>query len=196
MKQKISEYLIQAVLIIFSVVLALILNEYINNLKTKKELNLILQNIEEEISANKDILGELIPYHEEVINRIESALSESIMMDSLKSPQGLNVVKIAPKGIYKVLPNHTAWETAKMRDIISGIENATLQMLAKTYQQQESIFTPSQKIIEVISSREFLDTSKSKENLILMYQQFKELRSRELLLNEYYTDVLMQMDED
>ena len=118
------------------------------------------------------------------------------MMDSLKSPQGLNVVKIAPKGIYKILPNHTAWETAKMRDIISGIENATLQMLAKTYQQQESTFTPSQKIIEVISSREFLDTSKSKENLILMYQQFKELRSRELLLNEYYTDVLMQMDED
>lgn len=196
MKQKISEYLIQAVLILFSVVLALILNEYINNLKTKKELNLILQNIEEEISANKDIVEELIPYHEDVIKTIESALSDSIIMHGLKTPQGLNVVKIAPKGIYKVLPNHTAWETAKMRDIISGIENETLQLLAKTYQQQESAFTPSQKIIEVISGREFLDTSKSKENLILIYQQFKELRSRELLLNEYYTDLLMKWDED
>lgn len=195
MKQKISEYLVQAVLIIFSVVLALILNEYINNIKTKKEVAIIVENIEEELQANKEIVEELIPYHQEVLRKIELTTSDSLKLDSIKSSTGLQLSTIAPHGIYQKIVSQTAWEVAKMSGLMSEIDNKVLQLLSKTYEQQKITFSPAEQIIEILASREYLDPTKAKENLTLMYWQFNEIKGREESLQRFYSEALEELND-
>lgn len=196
MKSKIGEYLIQVLLIVFSVVLALALTEYINSLKTKKELNLMLKNIEEELRTNREIVEELIPYHENVLIKLKTSYSEPQKLDSIKASDDINFFNFAPKGIQQKLINKTAWETAKLSGLIHEIKNERLQLLAKTYEQQEITFTPSDKIQEIVASRDFLDNSKAKENLILLYWQFNELIGRESALKRHYDKVLKELEDE
>lgn len=194
MKQKISEYFIQATLIIFSVVLALILNESIHNIKTKREVGSIVRNIKEEIITNKEIVEELIPYHKSVLENIKKAISASSDSDALKDSNRFQFYSVAPNGIYQKLVSQTAWEVAKMSGLMSEVDNNTLRILSRTYEQQKITFSPADQILEILASREYLDSTKEKDNLTLLYWQFNELRGREESLKEYYIETLEELN--
>jgi hypothetical protein len=99
-----------------------------------------------------------------MLRKIEIAISDSIKLDSIKASTELLFFAFAPKGIYKEMVSQTAWEVAKMSGLISEIENKTLQILSKTYEQQDITFSPAQQIIEILASREYLNPTKAKEN--------------------------------
>ena len=190
MKSSFKEYFIQTILIIFSVLLALFLNEYRNDLRSKKELDKILNNVLLEIETNKQIVDEVIPYHIEAIQVIDSAIEHEEFRQSLKSEYGLNFFKIAPRGVLQNFVNHTAWETAKMSASFSELDPHTMQKLTMIYDQQELTFTPVYKIMDMIYSRDFQDNDKIKENLLLIRWQFFELKGREVRLQKFYENTL------
>src|SRR5471030_2942020 len=69
-----KEYAGESLLIIFSVLLALVLTEYFNNLHEKTETKEILQNVREELIQNKQNAVEQYAYHLKIIRTIDSAL--------------------------------------------------------------------------------------------------------------------------
>lgn len=65
------KYLIEASLIVFSVLLALLLKEYRENLKQKKVIRKKLLSIEEELKSNLNVINDWIPYNQQVLMNIE-----------------------------------------------------------------------------------------------------------------------------
>jgi hypothetical protein len=190
MKNSLRDYFIQSVLIVFSVLLALFLDEYLNNLRSEKELNTILINIKSEVVKNEKILTRLIPYHSKVLNKIDSVLNDNNAIGKNIDSSDL-LFRLAPKGIMQELLSNTAWETAKLNGTIARIDTELLQSLAEIYDQQNLTFKPVEEIIELLYSREFLMKEKTKENLILVYRQLRELIGREKQLAKFLAKVKM-----
>ena len=65
-----KEYAGESFLIIFSVLLALFLTEYITNLHDKKETKELLNNIKEELVKNKKAEEDQYAYQKQVLNNI------------------------------------------------------------------------------------------------------------------------------
>ena len=80
-----KEYLGESFLIIFSVLLALILTEFFNSLHEKENTRNTLKNIVEELRHNKKAIGEMKEYNSLVLTKIDSALTQKGLQDSLVS---------------------------------------------------------------------------------------------------------------
>ncbi len=86
MSKKAHEYLIEAMLIVFSVILALFLNEYRNNLKAKNEVEKTLVNLTTEIENNREILKKFMPYHQGGAARLASIAENDSAINALERP--------------------------------------------------------------------------------------------------------------
>src|SRR5437588_946719 len=69
-----KEYLGESFLIIFSVLLALVLTEYINNQREKNETRELLNNIKGELIRNRQFEVDIYSYQKMVLKNIDSAL--------------------------------------------------------------------------------------------------------------------------
>src|ERR1700759_3372942 len=78
-----KEYLGESFLIIFSVLLALVLTEYINNQREKKETRELLNNIKEELIKNKQAELDQYNYQKMVLKNIDSALKSKSFQEKI-----------------------------------------------------------------------------------------------------------------
>ncbi len=186
------EYLFQIVLIVFSVGLALFLNEVRTDKKIQNNKNLALINLKSEVQENKVILSDLIPYHLEVIHRLDSVIENYEALEAILVEGQLDLLELAPKGIYERLPSNATWEIANLSGTLAEFSFDELHYYYLIYDQQAVTFKPADKIVEIIFSRQFMDTSKSKENAIMIRNGFRELVGRERSLLTYYNQALTQ----
>ena len=85
MKQSIKNSITQIALIVFSVVLGLYLNNRIEDIKEKKEASKLLSKIKSELYENKKLLDYWIPYHGEIIKKLDSlSMNEMFVKDFTK----------------------------------------------------------------------------------------------------------------
>lgn len=192
--EKYRELFMQALLIVFSVLFALFLDEYRSNIKTKKELQQITHKVEQEILENRIINDDLIIYHLEVIKNIENISLSDSAINNLKSDFGLKLFIIAPNGIMQKSVSNSVWQTAKLNPTLNQIEFKKLQLIGNAYIQQEAIFEQVDIISEIIRSREMLDNDITVDNLILIYNEISELREKEIELSRIYEKVLTEFE--
>lgn len=196
MKNTFKDYFFQAILIVFSVLLALFLNEYWSGVKSDRELKGVIQNVLKEVVANNEALQGTLSYHEGVISRIDSVLSDQIYIDGITGEGGLQLRLIAKRGILQNLLGNAAWRAALLNGNLSRVETEKLQVMAKTYDQQELTFLPAYEIVDIINSREYLMPDKGKENLLLVRRQLNELYGRERRLAIFYDEFLQLFNDD
>jgi hypothetical protein len=79
--KKFKDYLFQSLLIIFSVLFALLINRYTENLKIKNQKSIAWSSIQQELATNHLILLDWRQRHEEIRDRINELLQ--IPNDSL-----------------------------------------------------------------------------------------------------------------
>lgn len=193
---KIQEYLIQALLIVFSVILALFLNEYRNNLKAKNELDKTLANLQTEIENNRKILQDLIPYHQSVYNRLNSISQSDSAISTLKSPLIYGIIELFPKGLFPNTPGNSAWEVLLATGQLSQIEIDQAQHLSKLYSSQESIDDLVDEIYAFVVNRDILNESEVRGNLLILSLHLQELHQREAYLLSLYNESLAFLNQD
>ena len=116
-----KEYLGESALIIFSVFLALILTEVINNAHEKNETELMLKDIRSELIQNKNAEEAYLAYHMSVLKNIDSALNDPQFQQQIVSGGEFHLNAIAPHGISYPYLNDVAWQIAKQHNIASKI---------------------------------------------------------------------------
>ena len=190
MSKKIYEYVFEALLIIFSVILALVLNEYRNNLQVEKDLDIILSNVKTEIQSNNSTIEDLVVYHKKSIAEIDQMLASDSAIDASTSDYGFDLFKVMPQGVFPTSLNNSAWEVAKSSETISQIDIDQAQFLSQVYAQQELTLIPVSKIYDFATDRESFDSENAKENLVILSIHLKELYGRENGLLRLYEDAL------
>jgi len=194
-RQKLGEYIFQALIIIFSVLFALFLNEYRGNQKAERELDKIVFNIKSEVAGNSEVLKEVIPYHNNILLKLNSVIANPDYLKSIMTPAGVNLREIVKNDILQKIVVKAAWDTAKLNGSMSGIETDKLMLMAKVYNQLELTFQPVYAIVEMIYSREFLQQEKALENLLIIRGQLCELAGREQSLQRFYNELQQALEK-
>lgn len=162
-----KEYLGECLLIVFSVILALIVTEFINHLNEKKKTSEILHQLKEELIDNKKLEEEQYHYHLQVLKNIDTALNNPSIANKFINHGEINLDPIAPEGVLRHDLNDVAWQAAKQNNILSKIDLDTYSLLNNIYNNQQRITSSEDKIAQVLLSFESRQPQNLRTALIL-----------------------------
>ncbi|HTE01381.1 MAG TPA: hypothetical protein VK668_18975 [Mucilaginibacter sp.] len=168
-----KEYLGESVLIMFSVLLALFLTEYISNLRDKKETREIMTNIKEELIKNKKAEEEQYAYQKMVLKNIDSALKSKEFQQKIISNDEFHLKYLAPDGILYRDLSTVAWDVAKGHNITSKINFDLVSKLTSIYADQARIDKLEDKVADVFLKYESRRQENIHASLVLMRDNYK-----------------------
>ncbi|BAU52326.1 hypothetical protein [Mucilaginibacter gotjawali] len=168
-----KEYAGESLLIIFSVLLALILTEYINYLHDQKDTNELISNIRNEMITNRKHEAEQYAYQLKVLKSIDSALASPEMQKKIVANGEFHLNYIAPQGILYRYFDDAAWEVAKSHNIASKVDIKTIYMLTHIYADQEKVAKIEDEVAKVIFSPESRKPENVRTTLILIRDNYK-----------------------
>lgn len=169
-----KEYLGECLLIVFSVILALVVTEFINNLNDKKRTGEILHELKDELIENKSMEQEQYAYHLQVLKNIDSALHHPEFAKKIINDSGqLDLTNtIAPNGVMRHDLNDVAWQIAKQDNIFSKIDISTYSLLNDIYNNQARITNSEDKIAQILLSFESRKPENLRTTLILIHDSY------------------------
>ena len=163
-----KEYLGESVMIIFSVLLALFVTEFINKLHERENTRSLLNNIIVELNHNKKAIQEMQVYNLQVLKKIDSALLNKDLQAQLVSNDEFHLKVIAPQGVlYRYLDNE-AWTVAKNNNIMSKIDIESVSILTKIYEDQDRIGKVEDEVAGIIFDRASRDPKQVHLTLLLI----------------------------
>ena len=188
MKKSIIQNITQLFLIVFSVVLGLYLSERIEDRKNQKQANNLLAKIKLELNENKKILDSWVPYHREVVKKLDSLYKNKLFVEKFISDYTTIYSAFSRGTIMSESPANDAWDIAKSHPLIVNFEYDELLILSKLYKQQKSAYDLVPKLVEVLLSSDLNARENAKSNLHLVKNMLHDITSRELLLISYYNE--------
>lgn len=185
-----KKYIIEAVLIIFSVLFALFINKLFESYKTNNEKKIALESIFKEIERNSEILGNWNEHHVKIHGRITSVIkgtNDSLRMKLLKYPSFNIDVLTENKSFIKEILTNTAWETAKSTGIIAEFDFETTQKLTEVYAMQDMVMNKTvDNILEYLFDPKSRDIKDVDNVLIQFHLLFREIIGQEETLTACY----------
>jgi hypothetical protein len=163
-----KEYLGESFLIIFSVFLALITTEYINNLHENEKTKGLLKSIVIELTNNKKAIQEMHEYNLTVLRKIDSALIRKNLEDKIVSNDEFHLNEIAPEGVLYRYLDDEAWTIAKNNNIMSKIDIESISILTRVYDDQDRISKVEEEVAKVIFDRASRDPAQVHRTLTLI----------------------------
>ncbi len=152
----IIKYLGQVILIVFSVVLGLYLSERIEDKKNEQNAQELFLKTNSELITNKKLFDYWVPYHKEILNKIDSLSSDKKFINNKST-----LYKTFSRGtIMSDFPSNDAWDIAKSQPLILNMEYDKLLILSKIYNQQKATYKSVPKHIEVMLSLNLIQWNK------------------------------------
>ncbi len=163
-----KEYLGESILIVFSVLLALIVTEFLNERHEKETTRNVLKNVVAELQHNKTAIKEVQQYNLLVLTKIDSVLVSKELQDKLVTNDEFQLKMIAPQGaLYRFLDDE-AWAVVKNSGIITKVDIETIASLTKVYEDQARMMKVEDEVAKVILSRESRDPKQAHATLMLI----------------------------
>jgi hypothetical protein len=169
-----KDYIGECLLIVFSVILALAVTEFINNLNDKKRAAEILHELKDELIENKKMEEEQYAYHLQVLKNIDSALHHIEFAKKFINDSGeIDLAHtIASEGVMRHDLNDVAWQIAKQNNIFSKIDITTYSLLNDIYNNQARITNSEDKIAQILLSYESRRPENLRTTLILIKDSY------------------------
>jgi hypothetical protein len=191
LRTALPKLLFESVLIVFSILLALSVSECSERSNRQERAEVALDNIRAEIASNAASLRRIVPYHQQMLARLDLLLADSA---SVLRSQGVigTISRIAPEGLQPPTLGSTAWGIATTTDAISRIDYAQVYVLSRLYQiQHMGVETTVPRLSELLLSRETFQTERDPlPSLRLLQLILNELVTQEQFLLQRYTEVL------
>jgi hypothetical protein len=172
-KRGLKDYLAECLLIVFSVILALVLTEFINNLNDRKNTSEILHELKDELIENKKNEEAQYAYHVQALKKIDSALKDPLFAKQFIVNGEINLNIIAPHGVIFQDLNDVAWQIAKQNNIVSKIDISTYGLLNTIYNNQARITNSEDKIGQILLSYESRKPENLRTTLILFSDSYR-----------------------
>lgn len=194
MKQTFKQSLIEAVLIIFSVLFALLINKWHSNSQLAEQKDIALSSIKKEIAQNKKVIGywqsKHLPFKEK-INAIVEGKNDSLK-NELRKYKYLNFAVLIENGtIVDALLANTAWESAKATGILSEFDFDMTRKLTEVYTMQDIIMNKTiDNIVQLYFDPSSHDMTNLESTLIQLQLRLLELTGQEALMDQFYEQAL------
>lgn len=189
--------LIEAALIVFSVLVALTANRWRDQHDARQRLDVAVQHIRIELQQNQAVLRNIIPYHEAEVQRIGQFLARPDLADKVRGHSLSDLSgQLMPRGFWNpsVSPGNlsdSAWRSAIAANTIS-LMNVRLLNKLTTYYSLQNIGV--QHTLQTVGQQFLLPPTFDPKSTILMLRTtqgwFSELASEEKELLTYTNDTL------
>lgn len=194
-----KKYIVEGVLIVFSVLFALFINKMFDDYKTRQKKAIAIESIHKELKKNAAILVNWKAKHIPIRNRITDVLEGR--NDSLRSEllqyEFLNLGLLTNnESLIDAILTDTAWESAKSTGIISEFDFDTTQKLTHVYSMQEVLTEKT--IIKILDY--YFDTGAHNmeeiDQILIQFQlRFWELIGQEELLTTLYQEAIDELNK-
>ncbi len=185
----------ESVMIIFSVLIALFINEWRNNYNQQLKTYQIIKNIEEELSVNQVLIAEQIIYHQKVKDKIEDVYRQNVIDQIFFPHSRFRIDEVAPNGLIQERLSDIAWTVAKADKITNRIQFPESQILFAVYDQQETVNETIERIIDFLTSREIQRKELLNESVLILESYIKELVAQEKNLDSKYLKALNMLED-
>ena len=111
----------------FAVIFALFLNQWREDRNNQKLADTVVDNLGLELKENIEILDSFIPSHKAFLNNVDSLISGGKTIDRSS---------IDEKNLELTILNSSAWEMAKVTNVILYIDFEEINSLSKVYKLQ------------------------------------------------------------
>ena len=198
MKNTLKKYLVDGLLIVFSVLFALFINKLAESTKINKQKKIAIESIQKELYRNAGIVNDWYPRHKATMVRINDVLegrNDSLKNEFLKY-QFLNLALLTEdESLMDAFLTNTAWETAKTTQVISEFDFETIRSLTFVYDMQEVITEKSMmKILDYYFDREAHNLEQLEPTLIQFQLRFSELVGQEALIQDFYDKAINRLE--
>jgi hypothetical protein len=168
-----KEYVGESGLIIFSVLLALILTEFINTQHEKSQTKELLTNIKDELVKNKHNEEEQYLYEKGILKRIDSALTNPSFQQKILINNEFNFKLIIPNGVIYHDLSKVAWQVGQTHNIFPKVDFKLVEKLTDIYDNQARIDKLEDKVGGLLLSYESRKPENIRQTLILVRDNYR-----------------------
>jgi len=195
----IKKYLAESVLIVFSVLFALFINQQFDEYQTHKRKNEALESIRKELYRNQAIVSSWKDKHQAILVRIASVLDgeNDSLEQALLQEKHLDIGLLTnQESIIDAVLTSTAWEAANATGIISEFNFNTTQKLTHVYSMQDVMVNRTMgKIVDYYFDSSSHDLNRLEPILLQFQLRFWELTGQEVLMEELYAAAIDELNQ-
>lgn len=125
--------------IVFSILLALLINEWRSNIQLKNQKQKVMNMIVQELERNKKSLEQVAPYHKKIHEKLEQLTQADTFESAFENMDAMQVLRkeVLTTGIGKPSIQATAWNAAQLSNTLNLFDDQTLYLLSSIYELQE-----------------------------------------------------------
>ena len=182
--EKTKSLIIESLLIVFSVMLGLFVNDIRTSINKKETASIAWKNIQNEISFDEEELNNSLA-RQKKLRQVLIALVTSKDKSVFKGKTFYRVIHSAG-GINFPTLSTAAWETAKNRGIIEDFDYSKLLILTNIEQEVKAVENVHNKIIDLIYNKDDFKVKYTKDLSYTLLMALTDLMETEKqLLNNY-----------
>jgi hypothetical protein len=191
LSKSLPRFVFESVMIVFSILLALGVSQCSEQASRRERAQVALRNIHAEITTNAASLRRSVPYHRDMVKRLDALLADSAAVLRREGMVG-TLGRIAPEGLQPPTLSSTAWEMATMTDAVARTDYSRLYAISRLYQlQRMGVEGTLPRLSELIFSPDAFRTEQDPlPSLRLLQLILNELLTQEEYLLERYGEVL------
>lgn len=185
-----GKYTKDAILIVFSILLALMIDKSVEAWQTNQMERSAREAIQQELARNEEIVRSMHDIHQSILERIDEIFENDSVQKALRTGAYFDFVMVTGKqSIAPEFASNTAWETARTTGIITEFEYAEIEKLTRIYAQQDVVFRGTLvSIVDLLFQRETHDIKNFDTTLMQFKLRFSEIAAQERTLLWLYED--------
>ncbi|HAA12421.1 MAG TPA: hypothetical protein DCE41_12275 [Cytophagales bacterium] len=197
--KRFKKYVAEGLLIIFSVLFALFINQWFDDYQTHRRKEVALESIQSELYRNRSILASWKEHHMAIRDRITGVLegrNDSLLV-ALTQKNFLDLGLLTNnESLVDAVLTHTAWESAKSTGIIAEFDFETTQKLTQVYSMQRVLTDRTlANILDFYFDTQAHDMENIDQILVQFQLRFWELTGQEELMTSLYQQAIEKIEE-
>lgn len=186
---------IESFLIVFSVLLALALNEYMAARKEEERTRQSLLGIREELRSNRSIIQNWHQIHQAALKKVSYYRSQPALYDSLVQNNQFQLNLLFEGTLIPNTVRSNSWEIAKSTGLLQNFDLSLANGLTDMYDMQGvGVGKTADRLISLIFERQTHLQEHVPQTLVVLEFTMQELVGQESYLIKAYEDILNQLD--
>jgi 2-haloacid dehalogenase len=184
-------FLLEMVMIIFSILLALNLESWREGRKEKEQARIALQNISSEIRQNRKAVSTAIPLHHRFTDHLQETIGKLDKLNESGAGQGKGIgidFELRPPHLYQA-----AWQTVLSTQSLKKTDYQTILAIAELYEMQRWMSLIEEKILQAMLAPGAFDPKNLPKFLTVVYMLYRDYTSLEERLVGQYDQTLKRI---
>lgn len=193
-RKNLARSIVEAILIVFSVLLALFLDSVIQDRREARTVDELVSHIVAEMRSNLAIVDEWLPYHQSMVDEIDRYLESDELQVSLLSADGIDYGRLMKRGLIQDFYSISSWQLAQQSEATSGIDFEVASRISRAYLSQQNVNLTIQRFSDFFFDRQAHDPDQLAISLRILRNLLQELSGQQSVLQHHYRVALEAVD--